>query len=520
MTKKFITTAIDYVNSLPHIGTAYEKIGADVLARFYRLQGDDVVFQMGNDEHSANVQKAAEAKGLDPKVYCDGMRLEFEKIWQALHISNDKFIQTSDDLHHKTVNEFFARVHASGDIYQKDYEGWYCESCEAFYLDKDLEAGLCKNHKTKPKWLKEKNHFFKLSRYADALLQHIEKNPAFVLPAKRRNEVTQFIKQGLEDFSISRSTFTWGIPVPIDSKHVFYVWFDALINYISLLGLKSLDELKKNECWKNVVHVVGKDITRFHCIIWPAMLLSAKLPLPKQILGHGFVYLKGEKMSKSLGNVVTPLDILAKYPDFGADALRYYLLRGSSFGDDGDFTWDGFISRYNADLANGFGNLVARTLGMVWRYQQGVVKPVSFSADEKKLFGNIPEIFVKVADDLNFEKSGDVEFHLALEKIWSVISSVDQYIDQKAPWTLSKEKKSDELSIVLTTLIEAIRLICVLIYPFIPVSAEKTWLALGFESVQKLKDVRWSDAKKFPFLATDHKMAEEKLMLFPRIQSS
>lgn len=506
--KLFITTAIDYVNSLPHIGTAYEKIGADVLVRFYRMLGHDVVFQMGNDEHSANVQKSAEAQNKAPKVYCDGMLPQFENIWKKLNISYDQFIQTSNPVHEKMVYEFFDRVNKAGDIYEKDYEGWYCESCEAFYLDKDLEEGLCKNHKNKPKWLKEKNYFFRLQKYESALLEFIEKNPNFILPTKRRNEVVNFIKQGLQDFSISRSTFTWGIPVPLNKNHVFYVWFDALINYISLLNLNSLDDLKNNGYWQNVTHIVGKDITRFHCIIWPAMLMSANLPLPKNVFGHGFVYLKGEKMSKSLGNVVTPLDILSKYPDFGADALRYYLMRTSSFGDDGDFTWDGFVERYNADLANGIGNLAARILGMVWKYQNGVV---DFSLARAQQAAPLQEI-----ESLMKPLSGDFSTHLALEKIWHFITSLDQYIDSSAPWTLAKEKKTEELAAVLATLVEGVRKTCLLIYPFIPQATQKIWNAYGFEGVKKLSEVLLPDLEK-TFTVKNHFLVEQKLNLFPRI---
>ncbi|MBX7148566.1 methionine--tRNA ligase [bacterium] len=513
MSTLFYTTAIDYVNSLPHIGTAYEKIGTDILVRWNKLLGQNVLFQMGNDEHSANVQKAAEGKNLSPKAYCDGMRPQFEDIWKKLNISYDNFIQTSDPRHEKVVYEFFDRVVKKGDIEERDYEGWYCESCEAFYTEKDLENGLCKNHQKKPKWLKEKNYFFKLKKYTDQLLAHIEKNPNFILPAKRKNEVVNFIKGGLEDFSISRSTFTWGIPVPLNQKHVFYVWFDALINYISLLDVKNLNELEKNPYWQNVTHIVGKDITRFHCIIWPAMLMSAGLPLPKHVFGHGFVYLKGEKMSKSLGNVVTPLDILAKYPDFGSDALRYTLMRNSSFGDDADFTWDGFIERYNADLANGLGNLAARILGMIWKYQDGKLAPLSTSASEIR---SIDKVIGEVSKLLNPMEGGDVQSHLALEKIWAYITSIDQYIDKQAPWTLAKEKKTDILSNVLTEVVHGLYQVCLLCYPFIPTSIEKIWTAYGFDNFKKLSAMAFADLKKSP-LNQAHSIKEQKLNLFPRI---
>ncbi len=554
MSKFFITTAIDYVNSLPHIGTAYEKIGADVLARFQRMKGDQVTFQMGNDEHSANVQKAAFEAGIPPKKYCDDMRPRFEKIWQKLHVSYDQFVQTSDPKHHQAVIKFFEAVNKRGDIYQKDYEGWYCESCEAFYTEKDLEEGLCKNHKTKPKWLKEQNYFFKLKKYEEKLLAHIEQNPHFILPAKRRNEVVNFIKQGLEDFSISRSTFTWGIPVPLDPTHVFYVWFDALINYLTLIGYAD-ESPRFNQCWPADLHVVGKDITRFHCVIWPAMLMSAGLPLPKSVFGHGFVYLKGEKMSKSIGNVVTPLDILQKYPEFGADALRYYLLRGSSFGDDGNFTWDGFVERYNADLANGLGNLVSRILGMVWRYQEGKVffnmqsggtmggqggggprpkgPPSGPERSEASTAGGgtedrthcpIPDEFMdpckirtEIIQLLDPAQSGDIKTHFALEKIWKFIGHLDQMIDKLAPWVLAKKEEKETLSEVLSILVIKIQELCVLLYPFLPQTAGKIWEAYGFGELKLIHTCRFDDLDSSFFTTTRHSLKANKLNLFPRI---
>ena len=519
MMNRYVTTAIDYVNSVPHIGTAYEKIGADVLTRFFRFLGDEVIFHMGNDEHSVNVLKSAQAQGLPPKVYCDQMRPKFESVWQALNISYDQFIQTSEPRHCQTVAKLFERIHAAGDIYLKDYEGWYCESCEAYYTEKDLVDGLCPNHKAKPRWLKEKNYYFRLSKYRDFLLEHIDKNPQFILPAKRRNEILSFLKQGLEDISVSRSSFDWGIPLPIEKSHVVYVWFDALINYLT--GVEYLTESEKFKTfWPAELHIIGKDITRFHCIIWPAMLKAAGVALPRTILGHGFVYLKGEKMSKTLGNVVTPLDILERYPDFGADALRYYLMRTSSFGDDGDFTWDDFIQRYNADLANGIGNLVSRTLGMVWRYQQGVACAVELGEVETGILKAAQDVFLEVKKFLDPWESGDVQSHLAIERIWSYISKIDQYIDVKQPWTLAKDAaKKEELSVVMTTLVEAIRLVSILVVPFIPAAAEKIWQAFGFSEFRHFGDLRHADLQVVPFIKKNHKLPEEKLMVFPRIES-
>lgn len=518
MTKhRYITCAIDYVNAIPHLGTAYEKIGADILSRFYRMQGDSVLLQMGNDEHSVNVYKTAKEQGLEPKAYCDGMRPKFESAWSRLHIAYDQFIQTSELKHHESVTQLFEKIFAKGDIYKKNYEGWYCESCEAFYTEKDLVDGLCANHKKPAQWISEENYFFKLSAYSDFLLDYIESHPHFILPLKRRNEIVSFIKQGLQDISVSRSSFDWGIPLPIQKNHVVYVWFDALINYITGAGFAHDDE-KFKTWWPNTQHIIGKDITRFHCIIWPAMLQSAGLPLPQSIFAHGFVYLKGEKMSKSLGNVVTPLDVLKEYPEFGADALRYCLMRTASFGDDSNFTWEDFTLRYNADLANGVGNLVSRTLGMIWRYQKGVVEPVSLGDEENRVLSLAEAVFKGVQVDLDPLQGGDIDTHLALEKMTSFITAVDQYIDQKQPWTLAKNKNSAELSVVLTTLVEAIRLLSILFKPFIPNACDKIWQAFGFSEIQDLSAVRFDQLKSFPFIKNKHSVAVEQLHLFPRIE--
>ena len=319
----YITTAIDYVNALPHLGTAYEKVGADVLARFKRMAGYDVFFQMGVDEHSLNVAKQAELKNLDTKEYCDSMAVQFENVWKHLDIQYDRFMRTTDDDHLVSVQEMFKRIYDNGDIYTGKYSGYYCVSCEKFYPEKELENGLCPVHKSEPKWLEEENYFFALSKYAEPLLEYIENNPGCIEPEIRKNEIVNVIKSGLEDVSVSRSSETWGIPVPFDDTHVVYVWFDALINYITGAGFPSDDDIF-NRIWPADVHVIGKDITRFHCIIWPAMLMSAKLSLPKQVFGHGFVYLGGEKMSKSAGTALDPVSLSKIY---GPDPLRYFLMR-------------------------------------------------------------------------------------------------------------------------------------------------------------------------------------------------
>ncbi|MDO8494318.1 MAG: methionine--tRNA ligase [Deltaproteobacteria bacterium] len=510
--KFYITTAIDYVNNLPHLGTAYEKIGADCIARLKRMEGFDVHFQMGSDEHSANVLKAANKVGLDPKKYCDGMRKNFEAVWKKLDVSYDSFVQTTSKEHAQGVQKLFQTIYDNGDIYKKPYEGWYCESCEAFYTEKDLENGLCPNHKNKPQWIKEENYFFRLSKYGKELLQHYKNNPSFIAPKSRRNEIEKFIEnKGLEDISVSRSSVQWGIPVPFDKKHVVYVWFDALINYISGVGYPKKKQAFQ-KWWPADLHVIGKDITRFHCVIWPAMLLAAKIKLPKTVFGHGFVYLKGEKMSKSLGNIVDPMAVADQY---GADPLRYYLLRTSSFGTDGDFTWDDFIQRYNGDLANGLGNLTNRTLGMLGQYQDGIILPQKIK--KSALATTMTGIAKKVLHATDI-KTGEIGFHDALAAIWEGITAQDQFINEKKPWVLNKEGKKEEIAKVLYEVCESIRITTILLKPFLPSTSQKIWKQFGFEKIGKWEKQTFKEAKMWNGIT---KKCQTKLGtgLFPRIET-
>ncbi|MBN1282605.1 MAG: methionine--tRNA ligase [Proteobacteria bacterium] len=511
--KFYITTAIDYVNSLPHIGTAYEKIGADVLARWNRMLGREVRFQMGNDEHSVNVWKAAKEKGLSPKEYCDQMRERFEDIWKRLDVSYDGFIQTSDPKHEKGVKKLFKAIIDRGDIYRSRYEGWYCESCEAFLTEKDLEDGLCPNHKSKPKWLSEENYFFALSKYRDRLLDHITNNPDFILPEIRRNEIVSLLKEGLQDISVSRSTFDWGVTLPDDPDHIVYVWFDALINYITAVGY-GWDDAKFARWWPADMHVIGKDITRFHCVIWPAMLMSAGVPLPRTIFGHGFVYLKGEKMSKSLGNVVTPMDVIDKY---GADPLRYYLMREGGFGRDADFTWEHFIERYNGDLANGVGNLVARTIGMATRYQDGRIDPAAGSPFHGELRDTTDALLGRVSAALD-HASGEVEFHQALASIWEVMAAADRHINDMKPWVMAKAGNAAEINAVLWRVATAIRSAVILIRPFMPKTAAAIWASMGFDATGALES-QGVDFDNLRFGALSKAIVVKAASgLFPRIE--
>lgn len=512
--KYYITTAIDYVNNAPHIGTAYEKIGADVLARFHRLQAHDVRFQMGNDEHSSSVKKSADNEGLDPKLFCDRMEEKFTSAWKDLNISYDGFIRTTDPRHEISVQKLFQLILEKGEIYKDTYEGWYCEPCDAFLTDKDLEGGKCPNHKTKPKWLKEDNYFFALSKYQDKLLKHIRKHPEFILPEVRRNEVLKMIEMGLNNISVSRSSTDWGIVLPHDTGHVVYVWFDALINYITAVGFGT-DGKNFEKWWPADMHVIGKDIIRFHCVIWPAMLMAAGIPLPKTVFAHGFVYFKGEKMSKSLGNVVTPLDITKR---FGADPLRYFLLREAPFGRDADFTWEAFINRYNGDLANGIGNLVSRTIGMADRYLGGEIAPAvdTDGPGDMELKNKVLSLPDLVLDAMVPKESG-IHFNVTLSHIWDGITATDKYINENKPWDLMKEGRQERVRAIISNVTEAIRIFTVLMYPFIPATAEKIWAQFNFESAAKLDDQHVSDAKVWGFLKRPIKIGGAET-LFPRIE--
>lgn len=471
----FVTTAIDYVNNLPHIGTAYEKICADVIARFKRLEGKPVFFLMGNDEHSINVKREAQARNLDPHAYCDQMADQFRQIWKSLGISYDAFIRTTEERHAEAVSLLFQRIHENGDIYPSKYAGLYCESCETFYREKDLLEGKCPQHGTEPKWIEEDNYFFALSRYTEKIEKIIEDNTLLILPEIRRNEILNILHGGLEDISISRSSFDWGIPLPIQPDHVVYVWFDALINYISAIGFGWDDSLFP-QFWPADMHIIGKDITRFHCIIWPAMLLSAGLEVPRMVFGHGFVFLKGEKMSKTLGNVVTPMDIVDVY---GPDALRYYLLRDSSFGKDGNFTWENFLERYNGELANDFGNLLQRLLTMVRRYRAGTLSaPHSLEAEDETLRQDCLALCSDVREFLDPVR-GDIDFHLALGRIWETIRHVNRYIDHTAPWVLHKEGAEERLETVLFCAAESLRIIGTVLSPFLPHATKTLFEQLG-----------------------------------------
>jgi methionyl-tRNA synthetase len=469
MSRFYLTTAIDYVNSRPHLGTAYEKISADVIARYKRLSGVRTHFLMGNDEHSQNVYKRARESGLDPLDYCDRMDREFRDVWARLDVSFDDFIRTTEGRHHRGVNEMVRRIAARGDLYDGFYEGPYCVSCEAFKNEKDLIDGRCPVHGTEPERIRERNHFFRLSRYRTALIEHFERHPEFLQPDVRRNEMLRLLEGGLEDLSVSRAGQSWGIPLLGDPASVVYVWFDALINYVSAVGFGGDDETFA-DWWPADLHVIGKDITRFHTVVWPAMLMSAGLPLPRQVFGHGFVNFKGQKMSKSLGTVLDPLDAAGR---FGPDPLRLYLVKEIPYGQDGDFSWERFEERYNADLANNLGNLVNRVSAMCDKYHGGRLPA---SAGSSSLLAAAAEGAVA-----RYCRAMDaLALHEGAAAIFDLVDATNQYIAETQPWSLARQAGgAARLAEVLGDAVEAVRLIGVLSLPVMPGSGREILRRVG-----------------------------------------
>jgi methionyl-tRNA synthetase len=472
----YLTTAIDYVNARPHLGTAYEKIGADCLARYKRLAGFDTYFLMGTDEHSTNVEREARALGKDPQAYTDEMALVFERTWKSLHISYDQFIRTTDPMHKRAVARLFETIHAKGFIYEGKYSGLYCEGCEEFKVEKDLVDGKCPRHLTVPKFIEEKNYFFALSKFSDRLKKHILANPDFIRPEIRKNEILNVIESGLEDVSVSRAGKTWGVPLPIAPDQVVYVWFDALINYVSAVGYGAESDAERglfDRYWPCDVHIIGKDITRFHCLIWPAMLMAAGVELPKSVFGHGFVYNRGEKMSKTLGNIVDP-ENLAAY--FGADALRYLLLREIAFDRDGDFTVELFVTRYNAELANELGNLFSRTLSMTQRYFDGAVPAWNAEAEREaaRLLAGVVDDYRRAMDALSFDRG--------LSALWRAVQDANRFVEERKPWGQSKAGDTAGLGVTLRALLEVLRVSSVLCQPFMPEKSIEMRRQLGLSA--------------------------------------
>ncbi len=465
MAKFYVTTPIYYVNDKPHIGHTYSTVAADILARYNRMLGKEVMFLTGTDENSQKGVDAAEALGKDTKEYIDEMASRWQSTFDSLGFTNDDFIRTTEDRHAAAATKFFKKVYDNGDIYEGEYKGLYCVGCEAFLTEGDLVDGKCQNHKKAPEQISEKNYFFKLTKYRDALLEHIEKNPEFIMPESRRNEVISYIEKFMDDISISRSSMKWGIPVPVDESQRIYVWFDALINYISAIGYtEETEQFKK--FWPADVQIVGKDIIKFHCALWPAMLMAADLPLPKTVFAHGFFTINGEKISKSLGNAVDPVEMTEKY---GIDPVRYFLMKEIHFGEDGDFSVKRLEERYNGELANDLGNLLSRVCAMTEKYFDGKVPD--------KADGFLASAWPSYQEAMN-----TLRFHDALEVTWSVIRQANQFVEQQKPWELAKLDDKKTLSDTLYVLLETLRHIAWMIYPFMPETAEKMFAQLGLEA--------------------------------------
>jgi methionyl-tRNA synthetase len=510
MSKSFyVTTPIYYVNDVPHIGHAYTTIAADVIARFNRLKGNKVFFLTGTDEHGQKIERTAESNGEKPIELADRVVERFQNLSDALNITNDDFIRTTEKRHKSAVEEIFRRIEESGDIYLSEYEGWYDVRNEAFITETQYEEimGLPEEKRPTIEKVKEESYFFRLSKYQDPLLEYYKEHPEFVQPSYRLNEVTRFVEGGLKDLSVSRTTFTWGIPVPGNSKHVIYVWFDALTNYLTGVGFPS-DERMFNENWPADVHLVGKDILRFHAVYWPAFLMSAGLPLPKKVFAHGWWTVEGEKMSKSVGNVVDPYQVVE---EFGADVFRYFLLREIPFGQDGDFSKGAIVARVNGELANGLGNLVSRTLGMIEKYFDAVVpEPGGLKMEDESVRDKALSTIELVENEMN-----EIAFHKALVSLWDFIGDVNKYVDESAPWTLAKEKNEERLGTVLWTIVQAIGAVTILIYPFMPESAEKIWERLGCP--QPINSKLLSDAKEWGIVKPGQTVKKGQ-SLFPRFE--
>lgn len=503
--KFYLTTAIDYSNAKPHLGTAYEKIGADTLARFRRLLGDKVYFQMGNDEHSMNVEKRARELGIEPKLYCDKMAEEFLSVWNSLGISPDRFIRTTDEDHVLTVQALIKRMRDSGDIVPGVYEGLYCVSCEAYIKESELVSGMCPHHQSPPQVFKEENLFFRLSKYGPRILEHFREDPSFVQPSSRYNELLEILEKGLEDISISRKGEGWGIPIPWDPSQRVYVWVDALINYVSGAGYAS-DQERFARLWPCDLHIVGKDITRFHGIIWPALLLSAGLSLPKRVFGHGFVRMAGQKLSKTLGMT---LDIHNLVQAYSSDVIRYFLMREIPFDRDGDFSEERLLDRYNADLANDLGNLLQRTTTLLGRQEKGSVPKAQ---PDTQLFEGFDSLGLRVQ-----EGYGSLMFHQALADVLSWISALNGYMASREPWTDYRNHKRQRAQETLANVVAGLRAAFVWLLPVMPHKATEGLTQLGIR-VEDQKKPLWGQAADLSWLFAFPKLGEART-LFPKLNA-
>ena len=504
----YVTTPIYYPNDIPHIGHGYTTVAADVLARWRRLCGDEVFFLTGTDEHGQKIAQAAEARGMSPQEHVDDINPRWHEMLQVLGISNDDFIRTTEKRHVVGVQRFMQRLYDNGDLYTATYEGPYCVRCEAYYTVEELVDGeLCPIHRLPVERLEQENWFFRLSRYADALLKLYDENPDFVRPAVRMNEVRSFVEAGLTDISASRSAFDWGVPVPWAQGQVFYVWFDALLNYVTAAGFGVDDEAFERR-WPADVQLIGKDIIRFHAVYWPAMLLAGGVPLPKQVYAHGFLLVGGEKMSKSNATGIQPAQLV---DHFGRDCYRYYFLREISFGQDGSFSWESMESRYTTDLANDLGNLANRVLNMVGSYYEGrVPAPVAATGEpEEALEAD------RVTAVAGLRRFDDLDFKQGLEEIWVYVSGANRYINARKPWALNKAGETDLLATCLYTCVDALRVIAVLLYPVTPDAAAALWAKLGLS--EPLDAQHFPDSVEAGLLPAGVSVERGEL-LFPKLE--
>jgi methionyl-tRNA synthetase len=468
MERYYLTTPIYYVNSTPHIGHAYTTIAADILVRHRRQRGEETFFLTGVDEHAQKVYRVAEEEGIDPRTYLDRIVVAWQELPERLNASTDFFIRTSDDGHKRFVQDFVQRIYDNGDVYEDTYSGWYCVSCEAFYTESELVDGHCPIHGTQPEWIEEKNYFFRLSAYQDRLLELYDARPDFVLPRFRYNEARSFIEGGLQDFSISRAGQPWGVPLPWDESQVAYVWVDALPNYLSALTYAREGENLIPKFWPGR-HLLGKDILRFHCVYWPALLLAAGYEVPQQLFVHGWLLLDDRKISKSFGNAVDPLDLIDVY---GADAVRFWCARAVNFGQDGSASLDGLHERYERELGNDLGNLLSRTTAMIARYRDGRIPDAAWDSPFRRELAELEQTARGRLDE--YDLTG------ALEAIWSVVRALNRYVEERAPWQLAKdEAKAEELDRTLYDLADGLRAVAVALTPYLPTSAPRILAALG-----------------------------------------